>query len=95
MLPYRRPLERLSNLEQRMRAMDPQLALNLDGLRGLVVPIDERITAMEREIAALKQQERKINDELTRTEASIFRAKAKQSRATVVDDGTPPRSSKR
>jgi hypothetical protein len=95
MLAYRRPLERLSMLEQRMRATDPHLALNLDGLRAVIVPIDEQIAATEREIAALKQQERQVNEELTRTEASIYRAKAKQSLATVMGDGTHPRSPKR
>jgi hypothetical protein len=90
MLPYRRPLERLSSMEQRMRSLDPQLASNLDGLRALVVPVDARIAAGEREIAALRMEERRVNDQLTATEASIYRAKAKQSAETMLGGGQAP-----
>lgn len=92
MAAYRRTLERLVALEQRMRALDPQHASQLDGLRAQIVPLDERISAMERELAALKAEEARINDQLTQAEASIFRAKAKLSVRDL--GGTDPRMKK-
>lgn len=89
---YRRTVERLVALEQRMRALDPQHASQLDGLRAQIVPLDERISAMERELAALKAEEARINDQLTQAEASIFRAKAKLSVRDL--GGTDPRLKK-
>lgn len=88
---YRRTLERLVQLEQRMRQLDAQHASQLDGMRAQIVPLDERIASMERDLAALRAEEGKLTDQLAEAEANIFRAKAKLSLRTEAAGGGDPK----